>query len=97
MKCLQERLKELESFGMINRIEYKENLPRVEHTSTERGRRLMKIFVAIKALADEISPCGCNCPFESLAFGGCDAGSSCPLSGQDGLRSQNISVPCENE
>jgi DNA-binding HxlR family transcriptional regulator len=98
MKCLQERLKELESFGMLDRLEYQENVPRVEHRITERGRRLMKVLVALKELADEISPSGCDCPFESLAFGGCDAGSFCPLSREDSFRSpRNTPAVCEND
>ena len=44
MKTLQERIKALQSAGMISRKVYDEKLPHVEHTITERGRRLFVIM-----------------------------------------------------
>jgi DNA-binding HxlR family transcriptional regulator len=64
MKCLQERLKALESAGMIARIKYDEKVPRVEHHLTERGRRLLKIFVELKELAEETMDVNCVCPMD---------------------------------
>ena len=63
MKCLQERIKELESFGMLKRIEFDEKIPKVEHHLTERGERLLKIMMDIKALAEDSDIC--ICPIES--------------------------------
>jgi len=79
MKCLQERLKELEALKLIDRIKYPDKLPKVEHRITERGRRLLKILAALKELEDEITPSVCTCPIESLAFGAHDDDASCPL------------------
>lgn len=69
MKCLQERLKDLEAHGMILRVKYDEKVPRVEHSITERGRKLLSIMVSLKRLADETSTSSCCCPMESHLAG----------------------------
>lgn len=69
MKCLQERIKELEAHGMILRVRYDEKVPRVEHSITERGHKLLSIMVSLKRLADETSPSVCCCPMESYLEG----------------------------
>lgn len=62
MKSLQFRLKELEKYGLLERIEY-DQLPRhVEHSITERGKKAIAIYMSIKALADEVFPVVCDCP-----------------------------------
>lgn len=78
MKCLQERLKELEALKFINRVKYPDKLPKVEHSLTERGRKLLKIMIALKALEDELAPSECRCPLEPLVLGFFDAEASCP-------------------
>lgn len=75
MKSLQERLKALQAAGMITRKEFDEKLPRVEHTITERGRRLFTIMTALKELAAETVPSSCKCPLEGF----CEAELDCHL------------------
>jgi len=65
MKCLQERLKDLEAAGMLERIKYDEKVPRVEHLITERGEKLLKIMISIKELAEESAAEQCCCPIEA--------------------------------
>ncbi len=65
MKCLQERIKELEGAGMLKRIRYEEKVPKVEHHITERGQKLLKIMIDIKALAGESASESCCCPIEA--------------------------------
>ncbi|RVU24052.1 transcriptional regulator [Sandaracinomonas limnophila] len=43
-KVLSNELKELEQFGLIERIEYKELPPRVEYHLTQAGRSLLPIL-----------------------------------------------------
>lgn len=63
-KSLQIRLKELEKYGLIERKEY-DVLPRhVEHLITERGQKVLRIYMQIKSLADEIFHTSCDCPME---------------------------------
>lgn len=64
MKCLQERLRALEGTGMIVRIKYEERVPRVEHHLTERGKRLLDIFIALRDLQAEITDSDCICPMD---------------------------------
>lgn len=64
MKCLVERLKELESNGMLVRIEYDEKVLHVEYAITERGRKLFAIMVSLKELASEFMDVTCKCPME---------------------------------
>lgn len=88
MKCLQERLKELEALRLIDRLKYPDKLPKVEHRITERGLRLLKIMVELKTLEDEITPPICNCPLEWLAFGAHDDAATCPLRREPGITSE---------
>jgi len=67
MKSLQERLKALQASGMITRKEFDEKVPRVEHTITERGRRLFSIMCDLKELSAEIVPVSCKCSMEGIA------------------------------
>lgn len=46
---LTQSLKELESYGIINRVQYMEVPPRVEYSLTDNGKNLIP---ALKALAD---------------------------------------------
>lgn len=90
MKCLQERLKELEALKLIERHKYPDKLPKVEHRITERGRKLLSIMAALKTLEDEITPSVCNCPLECLAYGAHDVDTSCPLRKEPLLDRSNI-------
>lgn len=66
MKSLQFRLKELEKFGLLERIEY-DQLPRhVEHSITERGKKAIAIYMSIKELAEEVFPVACDCPMGQI-------------------------------
>lgn len=77
MKSLQCRLKELEKNGLIDRKEY-DVLPRhVEHLITERGKKVLSIYMQAKALADEMFGVTCICPMEVVEEGAC-AQFSCP-------------------
>lgn len=78
MKCLQERLKELEAAGMILRVKYDEKVPRVEHSITARGGRLLTIIVSLKKLADESVLSDCLCPMESYVDGEVPGTFDCP-------------------
>lgn len=64
MKCLIERLKVLESSGMLVRIEYDEKVLHVEYAITERGRKLFAIMISMKELASEFMDVTCKCPME---------------------------------
>lgn len=64
MKSLQVRLKELEKYGLIERKEY-DVLPRhVDHLITERGEKVLDIYMQIKSLADEMFHVNCICPMD---------------------------------
>lgn len=65
MKSLQERIKDLEAYGMLKRVKYDEKVPKVEHHITERGEKLLQLMLSIKELAEEITPNNCNCPIEA--------------------------------
>lgn len=64
MKSLQSRLKELEKFGFLDRQEYDVLPRRVEHSITERGKKVLGIYLQLKALSDEMFPVYCVCPME---------------------------------
>jgi DNA-binding HxlR family transcriptional regulator len=77
MKSLQSRLKELEKYGLIERIEYDVLPRRVEHVLSERGKKVLGIYVQLKALSEEIFPVCCVCPIELKEQGVC-APFDCP-------------------
>ena len=64
MKCLQERLKELDAAGMLRRVKFDEKVPKVEHHITPRGEKLLAILLQVKQLAEESAPSDCQCPIE---------------------------------
>lgn len=78
MKCLQERLKVLEGHGLIHRKEYDELPRRVEHLITERGKRVLGIYMQIKALASELFEVSCRCPMDASQESICGQ-AECPL------------------
>ena len=47
-KTLTERLRDLESAGVLERVVYPEVPPRVEYTLTERGRSLEPVIAAMR-------------------------------------------------
>jgi DNA-binding HxlR family transcriptional regulator len=77
MKSLQSRLKELEKYGLVNRQEYDVLPRRVEHVITDRGKRVISIYLQLKELSDEMFPVCCVCPMEISASGVCSE-FSCP-------------------
>lgn len=79
MKSLQFRLKELEKYGLLQRVEY-DLMPRhVEHLITERGKKAIVIYLSMKELAEEMFPVTCNCPMgQGDQLGHCRE-SVCPL------------------
>lgn len=77
MKSLQCRLKELEKFGFIERIEYDVLPRRVEHVITERGKKVLSIYVQLKSLSEELFPVYCVCPIEIKEHNDCTQ-FSCP-------------------
>lgn len=75
MKSLQERLKALQASGMITRQEFDEKIPRVEHTITERGRRLFSVMTVLKDIEAEITSVTCKCSLE----GNSETEMDCPM------------------
>lgn len=67
MKSLQERIRALQNLGLIERREFDEKLPHVEHAITERGRRLLALMAQLKALADETASAKCYCSIEGCS------------------------------
>lgn len=47
-KTLSLRLRELEQFGLVNRIVYPEVPPKVEYRLTEKGKSLETVFIDLK-------------------------------------------------
>jgi len=47
-KTLSLRLRELEKFGLVNRIVYPEIPPKVEYELTEKGKNLEAVFIELK-------------------------------------------------
>jgi DNA-binding HxlR family transcriptional regulator len=64
MKSLQDRLKALESAGMITITRSATTTPRTELEITDRGRKLLTILLDLKALSVEEGGAECRCPFE---------------------------------
>lgn len=52
-KVLNERLKKLTRYGVLEKIEYKEIPPKVEYKFTEFGERFLKIIKDIRQLEKE--------------------------------------------
>ncbi|HMW91265.1 MAG TPA: helix-turn-helix domain-containing protein [Candidatus Obscuribacter sp.] len=67
MKSLQERIKAMQAYGLITRIEFDEKLPHVEHSITERGRRLLAVMSELKEIACEINCSSCKCSIEGYS------------------------------
>ena len=71
MKCLQEKLRALNSIGVVETTTYTERPLRTVHQITERGNRLLQIFTELKALSAEIYSTQCICPLETREGSGC--------------------------
>jgi|GEM_PF-129824 len=54
-KTLSDRLKELERFGLIAKLAYREAPPRVEYHLTDAGLKLKPVLDAIEQVAAELS------------------------------------------
>ncbi|HLA75937.1 MAG TPA: helix-turn-helix domain-containing protein [Gammaproteobacteria bacterium] len=54
-KVLNERLKKLVNYGIIERLEYPEIPPRVEYSMTAFGMRFVSILDAIEALEQQVN------------------------------------------
>lgn len=54
-KVLNERLRKLQRYEIINKIEHPEVPPRVEYVYTEFGKKFLDIIKAIRKLEDEVS------------------------------------------
>jgi DNA-binding HxlR family transcriptional regulator len=52
-KVLNERLRKLERFGVVDRVAYPEVPPRVEYRLTHFGRRFLPIIEAVRDLQSE--------------------------------------------
>jgi DNA-binding HxlR family transcriptional regulator len=65
MKSLTGRLKDLESNGLIMRIDYNEQVPHVEYQVTQRGRRLFEIMISLKQLSEDWVETTCKCPMSN--------------------------------
>jgi len=53
-KVLNERLRKLTRFGVIDRVAYPEVPPRVEYHLTDLGRRFVPIVMAVRELQAQI-------------------------------------------
>ena len=51
-RLLSERLKELEAFGIVERLVYPETPVRIEYVLTDKGRELEQVVEAIQRWAD---------------------------------------------
>lgn len=71
MKCLQEKLRALNSIGVVETTTYNERPLRTEHRITERGIRLLHIFTELKIMASEIYDVQCTCPLETREASDC--------------------------
>ena len=68
MKCLRQRLVELEHEGYINRKEYAQRPLKVEYSLTPRGAKLLMLLNQIKSVADELAAtASCSCTLEQAA------------------------------
>ena len=54
-KVLNERLRKLQKYQILNKIEHPEVPPRVEYTYTEFGKKFLGIVQAIRKLEDEMA------------------------------------------
>lgn len=54
-KVLNERLRKLQKYQILNKIEHPEVPPRVEYIYTEFGKKFLNIVQAIRQLEDEMS------------------------------------------
>lgn len=71
MKCLQEKLRALNSIGVVETTTYTERPLRTVHQLTERGSRLLQIFTELKAMSAEIYGTQCSCPLETREASDC--------------------------
>ncbi|MBX3016304.1 MAG: helix-turn-helix transcriptional regulator [Bdellovibrionaceae bacterium] len=55
-KVLNERLRKLQKYQILDKIEHPEVPPRVEYVYTDFGRKFLDIVIAIRKLEDEIAP-----------------------------------------
>lgn len=56
-KVLSQQLKELETYGIINRIEYFQIPPKVEYSLTSKGKTLIPLVESINEWGQNNSPC----------------------------------------
>lgn len=54
-KVLNERLRKLQKYQILDKMEYPEVPPRVEYVYTEFGKKFLDIVMAIRKLEDEMS------------------------------------------
>jgi DNA-binding HxlR family transcriptional regulator len=54
-KVLNERLRKLQKYEIINKIEHPEVPPRVEYTYTDFGKKFLEIVQAIRKLEDDMA------------------------------------------
>jgi DNA-binding HxlR family transcriptional regulator len=57
-RTLAERLRELETQGIVERHSYPESPPRVEYTLTQKGEALLPIIAAMREFGHEWLDCG---------------------------------------
>ncbi len=55
-KVLNERLKKLSRFGVIDRVAYAEVPPRVEYELTEFGKKFIPLVESVRKLQQEMDP-----------------------------------------
>ena len=88
---LAERLKTLETKGLLRRVQYQDRPPRFEYRLTETGRNLFPVMVSLIAWANDAVPAPDEKPYRLVSKKSgkpvapvlCDAETGTPLSPQD--------------
>jgi DNA-binding HxlR family transcriptional regulator len=80
MKCLRQRLVQLQDYGLIERRQFDEKPLKVEYSLTAKGVRIADLLAVIKKVADEFgSAASCQCSLENIHSQEMSGPSDCTL------------------